>query len=82
MKIIRYISMIISLCRKFMPMQNRVIVCGCDYPESGCLLKDLRIFSHLSQPAALNPACFAFEYASDLIWMLGKNNLDSSGICR
>jgi hypothetical protein len=78
MKIVRYISMIISLGRKFIPMQGLVVVCGCDSPEYDYpSIKKL----HLNTPAVLRSLihgiCFSYKYASDFIWMLDKNNLDN-----
>jgi hypothetical protein len=83
MKIISYISMIISLGRKFIPMQSVPVVCGCDGREYVHLVKGLRVFSHLNLPAVsisfIHCVCFTYKYASDLIWRLGKNNLDNLG---
>jgi hypothetical protein len=78
MKIVRYISMIISLGRKFIPIQGLVVVFDCDSPEYDYLsIKK----SHLNPPDVLrsliHDICFLYKYASDFIWMLGKNNLDS-----
>jgi hypothetical protein len=69
MKIIYYISMILALCREFMSMWGMVVVCG-------------RLVSHLKLPVTLRLLTrhgirLPFKYASDFIWMLGKNNLDS-----
>jgi hypothetical protein len=80
MKIITYISMILAFCTKFMLLWKPVIVCGCDYRKYGCLIKDSYIFSRLKPPAT--PSLLVrygihlpFKYASDFIWVLGKNNL-------
>jgi hypothetical protein len=63
-----------------MLMQSLVIIFGCDSPEYDYLsIKK----SHLNPPAVLRSLihgiCFSYKYANDLIWMLGKNNLDSLG---
>jgi hypothetical protein len=70
--------MIISLGMKFMLMQDLVVVCGCNSPEYDySSIKK----SHLNTPAVLRSLihgiCFSFKYASDLICMQGKNNLDN-----
>jgi hypothetical protein len=79
MKIVSYISMIISLGRKFMPMRSLVVVCGCE----SLLIKGSRVFLHPNLPAVsisfIHGVCFTYKYASDLIWRLGKNNLDNLG---
>jgi hypothetical protein len=77
--------MILTLFTEFLLMWSLVIVCGCDYTKYGYLVKDLRGFSHL-KPAS--PKSFVrygvylpFKYASDFIWMLGKNDFERFGVC-
>jgi hypothetical protein len=69
--------MILALCREFIPMWGRVVVSGCDYPKYGCSAKD----SHPKLPEVpksfvLHGIYLPFKYASDFIWILGKNNFD------
>jgi hypothetical protein len=78
MKMIRHISMLLRLCRELILMRGLVVSDG-DGPKFGCLVKDL--FS-LKPPAIREfsvrySICPLFEYASDSIWMLGKNNFDT-----
>jgi hypothetical protein len=63
---------------EFMLLWGLVDVCGRDCPKFACLVKD---FSPVKPLAILESPvygiCRLFKYASDFIWMLGKNNLDS-----
>jgi hypothetical protein len=81
MKIINYISMILALCRKFMSRLG-IVVCGDIYLKYGCLEKNPFVFLPL-KPSDVrksfvesNGVCRFFEYASDFIWWLGKNNFN------
>jgi hypothetical protein len=82
MKIIRYRSMILSLCMKFILMWIKVVLCGRECPKYSCSVKNFHILSHLKPSVSLqsfvrNGIHYSFKYASDFIWVLGKNNFDS-----
>jgi hypothetical protein len=78
MKIVRHILKIITLCKEFMAKQS-LAICDCE----SLLIKNSRVFSHPNLPAVsilfIHGVCFTYKYASDLIWRLGKNNLDNLG---
>jgi hypothetical protein len=64
--------MILGLCMEFMLMWGLVAVCAHDCPKFACLRKDFSLLKSL-----VRGICQLLKYASDFIWMLGKNNLDS-----
>jgi hypothetical protein len=69
--------MILALCIEFMLLWSLVVVCGY-YPQYGCSVKN----SHLKPSVVLKSFVRygiypTFKYASDHIWVLGKNNFDS-----
>jgi hypothetical protein len=57
---------------EFMLMWGLVAVCARNCPKFACLGKDFSLLKSL-----VRGICQLFKYASDFIWMLGKNNLDS-----
>jgi hypothetical protein len=77
MKIIHYISTILGLCTEFMLMWVLVNVCGRDCTKFACLGKDFTPVKPAITKSPVRSICRLFKYASDFIWMLGKNNLDS-----
>jgi hypothetical protein len=77
MKIISYISMILALLSEFMMRWNLVVVCS-DYPKYGCSVKDSHLKPSIVPKSLVRHGIYLpFKYASDFIWMLGKNNFDS-----
>jgi hypothetical protein len=80
MKIINCISKALSLCSGFSALCEIVFIRAYNCLKPNC-------FSSLKPPAIpKSPVrygiCLFFKYASDFIWMLGKNNLDSLVVCR
>ncbi|MDR0605914.1 MAG: hypothetical protein LBG80_16615 [Bacteroidales bacterium] len=78
MKIIRYILKVLSHYREFLSVWGMVVVYSCESPKSICWKKD---FSFLKSLAILKlhvryGICRLFRYASDFIWLLGKNDLE------
>jgi hypothetical protein len=86
MKIVHHISMIWLLLKKLI-LRGMFVICAYSRPKYTCFIKNQFVFSLLKQPVTPGAPvrydiCLPFKYASDFIWMLGKNNLDTPSVCR
>jgi hypothetical protein len=60
-----------------MPMRSLLVVYGCERAEYNSPIKSLNLNPSVVLKLPVHDVCCSYKYASDLIWMLGKNNLDS-----